>query len=494
MNALPHETDVETRLRLAVQRAIGEERYDMWLAESHWLSSPQELRILVRDPFRREYLQSRLRGEIESAARSVVATESTWVVSIELAELPVPPAIGELATNLRKENVALEAGARATVKGTQLRGASDVPSSGKFVPTKHESSDRRGSGDRPRRRFAKLDELVLGSCNQVGIASARMVMDQPGKLTPLFVYGPTGVGKTHLAQGLWCEFQRQSGRGRHIYLTSEQFTSFFLEALHGRGIPNFRRRYRELDLLIVEDVQFFANKRATLDELQYTMDAVSRDGGQVVLTCDRSPAELEQFGGDLVNRFAGGLVARMAPLDPATRVGFVERLVSARSLRVPRDVIETISEHLTDDARKLIGAVNRLHAYSLATQKDIDMPLTRMALEDIFQGGTKAVQLPDIERAVCHAFGIVAKDLRSANRARGASQPRMVAMWLARKHTRSALSEIGEFFGRKSHSTVLAAEKRVADWVGTKRRIRVQDRDCQVDEAIRNIERKLHVS
>jgi chromosomal replication initiator protein len=471
MNALPHETDVETRLRLAVQRAVGEERYDMWLAESHWESSPQELRILVRDPFRREYLQSRLRAEIETAVRAEIATESSWGVSIVLSEVP-----------------------KAAAKGTHVPVAAEPPPLEKPAPAKDEHPERRGSSDRPRRRFARLDELVPGSCNQVGVASARMVLDQPGKLTPLFVYGPTGVGKTHLVQGLWCEFQRQSGRGRHIYLTSEQFTSYFLEALHGRGIPNFRRRYRELDLLIVEDVQFFANKRATLDELQYTMDAVSRDGGQVVLTSDRSPAELEQFGGDLVNRFAGGLVARMAPLDPATRLGIVERLVAARSLRVPREVMETIAEQLTDDARKLIGAVNRLHAYSLATKKEIDVSLMRMAMEDIFLGGTKVVQLPDIERAVCHAFGIVAKELRSANRARGASQPRMVAMWLARKHTRSALSEIGEFFGRKSHSTVLAAEKRVADWVGTKQRIRVQDRDCQVDEAIRTIERKLRVS
>lgn len=469
MNALPPETDVEARLRQAVQQAVGEERYEMWMSETHWEASPAGLRIVVAEPFRREYLQTRLRAELETAVKPLMADLGAGSLRIDLADPPqqiVPQA--------------------ATPKAPRTETNGKDPSQEKpAVPAKPE---------RARRRFARLDELVLGTCNQVGVASARMVLDQPGKLTPLFVYGPSGTGKSHLVQGLWTEFQRQSVRGRNVYLTSEQFTCFFLEALHGRGIPSFRRRYRELDLLVIEDVQFFANKRATLDELQYTMDAVSRDGGQVVLTSDRSPAELEQFGGELVNRFAGGLVARMAPLDPATRLGVVERLVASRSLFVPRDVMETLAEQITDDARKLIGAVNRLHAFSLATQKDITMSLLREALDDILQGGAKAVQLPDIERAVCHAFGIVAKDLRSGNRARGASQPRMVAMWLARKHTRSALSEIGEFFGRRSHSTVLAAEKRVTSWFGAKQRIRLQDRDCQIEEAIRSIERKLQVS
>ncbi len=483
MNAPHSETDVESRLRQAIQEAVGPDRYDLWLSETRWEQSASELRIVVRETFRLEYLETRLRQSLEAALLTFGTQNAISPLTLQLV-LADPLEAASLIACENSDPSSCQAGISQTPEGGAAQSAhASRATSSKNVP----------QTEGPRRRFAKLEDLIAGPCNQVGVASARMVLDQPGKLSPLYIYGPTGVGKTHLVQGLWCEFQRRNGRGRHVYLTSEQFTSFFLEALHGRGIPSFRRRYRELDLLIVEDVQFFANKRATLDELQYTIDAVARDGGQVVLSSDRSPADLEHFGGELANRFAGGLVARMTPVDVETRIGIVERLIAGRGLRVPRDVIEALAERLTDDARKLIGAVNRLQAYSLATHKEIDMALATEALDDILQAATRSVQLLDIERAVCSMFGIVAKELRSENRARMASHPRMVAMWLARKHTRSALSEIGEFFGRKSHSTVLAAERKVADWVGTKQRIRVQDRDCRADEAIRQIERKLRV-
>lgn len=474
MNSIPHETDVETRLRRALQEEVGPERYDLWLADTTWSFAGDALRIEAAQPFQLTYLQTRLRPAIER-----IVARHPWESPIPRLSFHLTCSDSPIAIPTpRKGNGVAGRQSGSPAVATEGLEAASIPST-------------------TRRRFARLTDFVTGACNQVGIASARMVMNQPGKLSPLFLYGPTGVGKTHLAQGLWSEFQiargRGPGAGRHVYVTSEQFTSYFLEALHGKGIPSFRRRYRELDLLVIEDVQFFANKRATLSELQYTIDAVSRDGGQVVLTSDRSPAELSPLGQELTNRFAGGLVARMDPLDLETRRQFVEKLFQQRGLSVAAEVPNALAEKLTDDARKLIGAVNRLHAFSLAKGQPIELSLAIEALDDIFQSATRSVQLFDIERAVCEVFGIVAKELRSDSRARAASQPRMVAMWLARRHTRSALAEIGEFFGRKSHSTVLSAERKVESWVEVRQRIRVSSRECRIDEAIRQVERQLRL-
>ncbi len=153
----------------------------------------------------------------------------------------------------------------------------------------------------------------------------RSIVNHPGRMSPLFVYGPTGVGKTHLLEGLWNAFRRMPDRPRCLYVSAEQFTSAFLENLHGRGMPRFRRRFRDVDLLIIEDVQFFLGKSATISELQYTIEALQREGRQLAFSADRSPARLDKLGSDMVNRFCGGLVLSVDVPDRQTRVRIVEQ-------------------------------------------------------------------------------------------------------------------------------------------------------------------------
>ena len=317
----------------------------------------------------------------------------------------------------------------------------------------------------PRRRFASLDTFVAGETNRLAIASAEMVVRQPGQLTPLMFHGPTSVGKTHLLEGIWTAARKSHQRLTAVYLSAEQFTSHFLEALRGSGLPSFRRKYRGVGLLILDDLQFFVGKRATQIELLHTVDTFLREGRQLVFAADRSPAELAELGPELTTRLTSGLVCRIEPADHATRLGIVGQMARRMKLDVPPEVRQFIASRLTSHARELSGALCRLQATSESLGRPISLAMAEEALGDLIRHSGRAVRLADIEKAVCEVFGLEPASLQSDAKEKRVSHPRMLAMWLARKHTRAALSEIGHYFGRRSHSTVISAQKRVDVWM-----------------------------
>jgi chromosomal replication initiator protein len=340
------------------------------------------------------------------------------------------------------------------------------------------------------RRFARLGDFVLGDGNRMAFTAAEMVAERAGPVSPLFLYGPPGTGKTHLLEGIWNAVRNGQSR-RVLYLTAEQFTSMFLEALRGTGLPSFRHKYRHVDLLLIDDVQFFLGKRATLVELQNTIDALLRERRQLVLAADRSPVELAKFGPVLTTRFSGGLVCGIEAPCSDTRREIVRKLAGRLSIRIPEEVQMLIAERMDGDARKLAGALHRLEAASRAFQRPIDLEFAHASLLDVFRATKKAVQLTDIERAVCDVFGLDPSSLQSSGKARLVSQPRALAMWLARRHTRAAYSEIGAYFGRRSHSTVISAEKQVGRWLADCEPIRLAHGQCAITEAIRRVENQM---
>jgi chromosomal replication initiator protein len=343
----------------------------------------------------------------------------------------------------------------------------------------------------PRRRFASLETFVAGEANQLALTSAQMVVRRPGQVSPLMFYGPTSIGKTHLLEGIWTAARRSHERLSAVYLSAEQFTSHFLEALRGSGLPNFRRKYRGVALLIVDDLQFFVGKRATQIELLHTIDGFLREGRQLVFAADRSPAELAELGSELTTRLSSGLVCRLEPPDQACRVGILTQMARRMNIHVPADVREFIASQLTSHARELSGALCRLQATSEALGQPISLRIAEQALADLMRHNGRAVRLPDIEKAVCEVFGLEPASLQSDGKGKRVSHPRMLAMWLARKHTRAALSEIGHYFGRRSHSTVISAQKRVDGWMISGRLVDLAERRFLADDAIRQVERRL---
>jgi len=339
-----------------------------------------------------------------------------------------------------------------------------------------------------RRPAAGLDGFVVGPSNRMAFAAVEIAAARPGEMSPLVIHGTSGVGKSHLLEGICGRFRDLHPGATTLFLSAEQFTTSFLQALHGSGLPGFRRGCRNAELLVIDDLQFFAGKRATLMEVQQTVDAVHRQGRQLVFASDRDLTALDGLGPELLTRLRGGMTARIEPPDYDVRRGIVAAVAAKRGLSLPDDVIHYVATHMTRHARELFGALNRLEATSHMLGLPITLGMAEDALTDLVRSSARSVRLADIERAVCAAFGIESGSLQSAKRARTVNHPRMLAMFLARRHTTSALTEIGSYFGRRSHSTVISAQKTVGEWVTQRSRIVLADTTWDVEEAIRRVE------
>jgi chromosomal replication initiator protein len=342
-----------------------------------------------------------------------------------------------------------------------------------------------------RRRFATLESFVVGETNRMAAASAEMVVRQPGQLTPLLIHGPTSVGKTHLLEGIWTAARKSHRKLTVLYLSAEQFTTHFLEALRGSGLPAFRRKYRDVGLLILDDLQFFAGKKATQTELLHTIDTLLAGGRQIVFAADRSPRELTELGPELASRLQSGMVCRIEPADHSTRLGIVAQMARRFNLPLPPEVQQFIASRLTNHAREISGALCRLQATSEVLGQPVTLAMAEEALAEMIRNSGRVVRLWDIEKAVCQVFGLEPQSLQSQEKGRRVSHPRMLAMWLARKHTRAALSEIGQYFGHRSHSTVISAQKRIDGWMAAGEALHLVEQNWKIDEAIRHVERQL---
>jgi chromosomal replication initiator protein len=279
-----------------------------------------------------------------------------------------------------------------------------------------------------------------------------------------------------------------------VYLSAEQFTTFYVGAARGGGMPSFRRKYRGVDLLLIDDIQFLAGKKGTLVELLHTIDTALREGRQLVFGADRAPAELSGLGMDLSTRLAGGMVCQLDLPDQETRFALAREFGHRLGIEITEEVADFIATKMSAGAREIGGAVKRLYVASRMLETSIDRRFAEEHLADLLGHAGRAVRLADIERAICQVFELPKESLKSQRRARQVSTPRTLAMWLARKYTRAGLTEIGEYFGRRSHSTVISAQKRVADWIDEKSEIDLSNTRCKVDEALRRVEAQLRTA
>lgn len=351
--------------------------------------------------------------------------------------------------------------------------------------TPGERGDAKGREPTPGRSLA---DFVVGTSNRLACGAVELVASRPGEVSPLVIHGPSGVGKTHLLDGVCARTSEFHPGASIVSLSAEQFTNGFLQSLHGSGLPGFRRTCRSADLLVIDDIHFLVGKRATLLEFQLTVDALHRQGRQMVFTCDRELDSLPGLGPELVTRLRGGMNAPILSPDYEVRRGIVAALCARRRLAVPDAVVHHVATHMTRHARELIGAVNRLEATSLMLGVDVTAEMAEEALADLVRSSARSVRLADVERAICTAFGIEPGSLQSSRRARTVSQPRMLAMFLARKHTHAALTDIGRYFGRRSHSTVIAAQRTVGEWVARRSPVVLAETEWDVEEAIRRVE------
>ena len=473
---IDRDTEIVSSIRSALKTRLGADRFDLWLGSATRIAAQSGgVRITADTRFRIDHMRKTLLTEIQAVTRELIGPTAS-------VDFDVDPSLGETSASV--------AVSRDERKSGTIPGQVESQPRPEAQPCLRTCESRGTHPPQNGRRFATLPQYVVGPCNQLAFHSAQMVVQQLGQITPFFVHGPTGVGKTHLLEGIWSEIRRRGGR-RVIYLSAEQFTTYFLQALRGSGLPSFRQKYRGVDLLILDDVQFFAGKQATIIELLHTMDALLRDSRQLVLAADRPPAKLGELGAEFNARIAGGLVCALQPLDTETRGRVLKGLAERRGLALDEEVLEYIARRAPGDGRQLSGAMNRLWACSISQQEIAGLRLAEATVEELFPQSCRVVRLDDIQRAVCDEFDIEPETLRSDRRARSVSQPRMLAMWLARKHTRAALTEISEFFGRRSHSTVVSAQNKVERWVLDGRRVQCSHRACDVRDVVKRLERSL---
>ena len=302
--------------------------------------------------------------------------------------------------------------------------------------------------------------FVVGPSNQFAHASAMAVAQAPGRAyNPLFIYSGVGLGKTHLVNAIGHFVQNQNPRARVAYVSSEQFTNELITHISRQKMEEFRHKYRGMDVLIIDDIQFISGKDRTKEEFFHTFNTLYEAQKQIVLTSDRQPKEIPDIEDRLRSRFEAGLIADIQSPDLETRVAILKRKAEVQNIRLPDDVAKYLATMLKNNIRELEGGLMRLGAIASLTNTDITVDLAKNELRHLFDARDKIVTLDAIQKAVAEAFGVRPVDLKSKRRTKNVVLPRQIAMYLCRTLTSSSLPETGHFFGGKDHSTVIHACK-----------------------------------
>ncbi len=313
-----------------------------------------------------------------------------------------------------------------------------------------------------------FDSFVVGPSNQFAVAACTSVANAPGKhYNPLFLYGPVGLGKTHLVHAVGNHALKQNPACQIVYLSSESFTNDLIHALEMHRMPEFRARYREkCDVLLLDDIQFLGNKKQTMEEFFHTFNALHEAGKQIFVTSDKLPSEIEGFEERLRSRFQWGLIADIQPPEVETRVAILKKKANNDRIALGDDVALFLGTHIRSNVRELEGSLIRLAAFASLTGAAITVELARDVLKAVLVVRGDKPDVDTIIKVVAEAMQVKPSDIKGDRRQQGIARARQVAMYLTRKITAMSYPQIGEKFGGKDHSTVINAEQRITELSG----------------------------
>lgn len=319
----------------------------------------------------------------------------------------------------------------------------------------------------------RFDNFVLGKSNELGFAAAQQVAQEPGRVyNPLLLYGGTGLGKTHLLHAVGHALVAHDPNRNVVYLHSEKFVSEMIQALRRASIDDFKARYRSVDALLIDDIQFFAGKDRSQEEFFHTFNALLESKQQIILTCDRYPKEVEGLEARLRSRFGWGLSVPIEPPDFETRVAILMKKSAESGLDLDESVAMLIARRMRSNVRDLEGALNSLLANARFSGRTIDEAYTQEVLRDVLAVHDRQITLENIQKVVARFYQLRVADLLSKRRTRNIARPRQMAMFLAKSLTRHSLPEIGDAFGGRDHTTVLHACRKIESLCETDARIR----------------------
>jgi chromosomal replication initiator protein len=308
-----------------------------------------------------------------------------------------------------------------------------------------------------------FDSFVTGKANQLARAAALQVSEHPGTAyNPLFIYGGVGLGKTHLIQAIGNLVHDQNSQAKIRYIHAEQYVSDVVRAYQHKAFDGFKRYYHSLDLLLIDDIQFFSGKNRTQEEFFYAFNALIDTHKQVIITCDTYPKEIAGMEDRLISRFGWGLTVAIEPPELEMRVAILIKKAEAEGVRLPEDVAFFIAKHIQSNVRELEGALKRVLAYSNFAGQPLSVELAREALKDVLAIQFRQVSIENIQKTVADYYKIKVSEMYSKKRSRNVARPRQVAMALAKELTQLSLPDIGDAFGGRDHTTVLHACRKIA--------------------------------
>jgi len=469
-----------------LEAELPREQYSMWIKPLQVSSSDEGGRLTLLAP--NKFIVDWVRDKYLSNIKEIMA---------EVHEGPLPT----LDIKVGDSRLSINVGQEPTIKRRQPAVSSNRPKTAKKVaasmPQPQQSASSTSTATEPAKpshtpksgrstlnRAYTFDSFVEGKSNQMAAAAAQQVAESPGAhgYNPLLLYGDVGLGKTHLMQAVGNEILRRNPDANVIYLHSERFVGEMISGLRNKTINEFKRFYRNVDALLIDDIQFFAGKEASQEEFFHTFNALIENGQQVILTCDKFPKEIDGLEERLKSRFGWGLSQPMEPPELETRVAILKKKAEEVSVHLPDDAAFFIAQRIRSNVRELEGALKRVVAHSNFLGQPITIPLIKDALRDLLQMQARQINIDNIQRIVAEYYKIKTSDLLSARRSRSVARPRQIAMALSKELTRNSYPEIGHAFGGRDHTTVLHACRRVQS---------LRDENTEIEEDYQNLLRSL---
>jgi len=456
------------------QKALGilkdsasQQTYQTWFAPIGIVEANERAVVLsAPNKFFKSWIKERYAGAIGEAIQKAGGKQYAveFVISAEGAVLPEAPATDE--SGEKTDEAADGEGKKHIFPFFFKKHAQPLPSDESRLNPKY-----------------TFESFVVGSSNRFAHAAALAISESPAKTyNPLFVYGKVGMGKTHLMQAIGHSILSSKPNMKFIYISSEKFTNQLINAIQTRTTLKFRQMYRNVDLLLIDDIHFIAGKESTQEEFFHTFNALYDAHKQIVVSSDRPPKEISSLEERLVSRFEWGLVTDIQPPDIETRIAILRNKAQREGVIIANEVTDFIAEKIRSNIRELEGALIRVAAYAKLVGQEITLALVKEVLRDVIEERRKKVTVEIIQEKVARCFDIRVADMRNKKRTRAIAYPRQVAMYLTRRLTDYSLPQIGECFGGRDHSTVIHAYEKIERSIGSDEKTR-----RVVDRLIENI-------
>lgn len=431
-----------------LEAELSAQQFTTWIKPLRCEPGAEGWVLLAPNRFVLQFIKDRFLARIEALASEVLGEPALLELKIGAPVKVEPPALTSVSSPSTPQ---------APQPPSSPTSPSSRPSAVQAIGGGHESTRLNPS--------FTFESLVTGKGNQLARAAAMQIADNPGDpaYNPLFVYGGVGLGKTHLVQAIGNHVFQKNPKARIRYIHAERYVADIMRAYQHKAFDEFKRYYHSLDLLLIDDIQFFAGKNRTMEEFFYAFNALIEGGKQVIMTCDTFPKQIEGMDERLISRFSWGLTVEIQPPELEMRVAILMKKAEADNLKLDNNVAFFIAQNVRSNVRELEGALKRVVAYSRFTSQAIELELVKEALKDILAAGNRVISVETIQKTVADYYKIKLADMHSKKRSRDIARPRQIAMALAKELTQLSLPNIGDAFGGRDHTTVLHACKTIAE-------------------------------